>query len=67
MWFNIVQNGFNRGQGVTGISTGAVGSIFAIIRCYPGSHIWVKQSGAGPYTQAMWKHHSQFGGFKIAM
>ena len=67
VWFNIVQDGNTRGQGVTGLGEdGPVGSIFAMIRCYPGSHIWVKQRGDRPsWKQAMWGKHSQFGGFKI--
>ena len=68
VWFNIVQDGNTRGQGVTGLGEdGPVGSIFAMIRCYPGSHIWVRQRGdAHHFKQAMWVEHSQFGGFKIA-
>ena len=68
VWFNIVQDGNTRAQGVTGHGdTGPVGSIFAIVRCYPESHIWVKQRGDRPsWKQAMWVSHSQFGGFKIA-
>ena len=67
VWFNIVQDGHIRGRGVTGHGEdGPVGSIFAMIRCTPGSHIWVKQSGYNPdRNQAMWWGHSQFGGFKI--
>ena len=67
MWFNIVQDGHIRGRGVTGHGEdGPVGSIFAMIKCIPGSHIWVKQSGYKPRrNQAMWWGHSQFGGFKI--
>ena len=46
---------------------GQVAGIFAMIRCSPGSHVWVKQSGYKPsWIQAMWGVHSQFGGFKIA-
>ena len=68
VWFNIVQDGNTMGSGVTGNGEdGPVGGIFAMIRCYPGSHIWVKQRGdTRPYKQAMWGGHSQFGGFKIA-
>ena len=63
VWFMIVQDGRNRGYGVSG----RVGGIFAMIRCSPGSHVWVKQSGYKPsWIQAMWGGHSQFGGFKIA-
>ena len=67
VWFQIVQDGHIRGSGVTGNGTGGpVGSIFAIIHCSPGSQVWVKQRGiSGPWKQAMFGTHSQFGGFKI--
>ena len=67
VWFNVVQDGHIRGSGVTGYGEhGPVGSIFAMIRCTPGSHVWAKQSGVGPaWNQAMYWGHSQFGGFKI--
>ena len=45
VWFNIVQDSHERGSGVTGYGEdGPVGSIFAMIRCTPGSRIWVRQS-----------------------
>ena len=66
MWFDIVQDGLANGQGVTGNGDDApVGGIYAMIRCYPGSHVWVKQHGTWFWKQGMWSHHSQFGGFKI--
>ena len=69
VWFNIVQDGHVKGSGVTGNGDNAqVGGIFAMIRCYVGSHIWVKQRGdRPPWRQGMWGGHSQFGGFKIAI
>ena len=68
VWFQIVQDGHGRGSGVTGYGEdGPVGSIFAMIRCTPGSHVWVRQNAAGrPWKQGMWYGHSQFGAFKIA-
>ena len=67
VWFDIVQDGRAKGQGVTGNGDDApVGGIYAMIRCYPGSHIWVKQQGTWFWKQGMWSHHSQFGGFKIS-
>ena len=66
VWFNIVQDGHVKGSGVTGNGDdGPVGGIFAMIRCTPGSHVWVKQSGTWFWNQGMWWGHSQFGGFKI--
>ena len=64
----ILQDGRNMGYGTTGNGeNGQVGGIFAMIRCSPGSHVWVKQRGFKPtWIQGMWGDHSQFGGFKIA-
>ena len=68
VWFDIVQDGNVRGQGVTGNGDDApVGGIYAMIRCTPKSFVWVKQHEQHWYgNQGMWAHHCQFGGFKIA-
>ena len=64
VWYEMVQDGVQRLLGYTGSSAS---THFAMIRCHPKSHVWVKQ---GPYQpsskQGMYGSHSQFGGFKIA-
>ena len=65
--YKIVQDGSTIVLGFSGLATGSVGTHFAMIRCRPGSHIWVKQGDYQPgWKQGMWEHHSQFGGFQIA-
>ena len=64
VWYQMVQDGAQRLQGFTGSSAS---THFAMIRCYPKSHVWVKQGHfQPPKKQGMYGFHSQFGGFKIA-
>ena len=67
VWFQIWQDNRERVAGITH-KTG-VGTAFAMIKCFPGSQIWVRQGhvwGAAVFKQGMWGTHSQFGGFEIA-
>ena len=64
VWFQIVQDGHVRAAGYTGDAKGSVGTHFAMIRCRPGSQVWVKQGHVNS-KQGMWEGHSQFGGFHI--
>ena len=67
VWYQIVQDSKVKAAGVTGLASGAVGTHFAMIQCFVGSRVWVKQGHAKPFwKQGMWYGHSQFGGFQIA-
>ena len=66
VWYEIVQDGSERVSGFTGHGVAAVSTHFAMIRCAPGSQVWVKQGGMNPpWKQGMWHPHSQFGAFQI--
>ena len=67
-WFQIVQDNIVRFGGITHIA--GVGTNFAMIKCSPGSQIWVREGHVWwplpIHKQGMWGGHSQFGGFEIA-
>ena len=68
--YQIVQDGKVRAKSFTNyVMSGSFrGSTqFAMIRCSPRNHIWVKQgSGRPSWKQGMFENRSQFGSFQIA-
>ena len=65
-YFAIVQDGATKGSGYTG-SGGGKGSAteIAVIKCRPGSKIWVMCHAFNHHSNQKAWHHSYFGGFRV--
>ena len=66
VWYLIMQDSNIRARGFTGTAKGSVSSQLAMIKCSPGSQVWVKQGTHKPaWKQGIWAGNSMFGGFQI--
>ena len=65
-YFAIVQDGHAKGSGYTGSGVGKGSATeMAVIKCRPGSKIWVMCHAFNQhYNQKAW-YHSYFGGFRV--